>query len=142
MSHRPSTLCPRVLEVLRAAGATGALSSEVAKAAGRSGDNAAMHLLLAVDKGLAAWRPEPIGRANRMRRWWLVEHYPKTPHLVPVTVQTHGTGWRRLPQAPTPPKAGVQRCPGWTHDARYQLAPGEQPPPLFSALPVGRYLEE
>ena len=142
MSTRPNTLCPRVLAVLRAAGTTGALSSEVAKAAGRSVDNTALHLLLGVEQGLVCWRPDPVGRANRMRRWWLTEHYPKAPKLVSVHVQTHGTGWRKPP--PTPPKAqaGVQRCPGWTHDRRYQIGPGERPPPLFSALPVGKYLEE
>jgi hypothetical protein len=33
------------------------------------------------------------------------------------------------------------QCPNWTHDPRFQLAPGEKPPALFSALPIGVYLE-
>ena len=38
---------------------------------------------------------------------------------------------------------GVKRtvCPSWTHDPRYQCAPGDVVPALFSALPIGVYPE-
>lgn len=34
------------------------------------------------------------------------------------------------------------RGPSYTHDPRYQVGAGDKVPALFSALPVGRYLDE
>jgi hypothetical protein len=39
--------------------------------------------------------------------------------------------------APPPPEPPPILCPGWTHDYRFQLAPGDKPPPLFSAVKIG-----
>lgn len=32
-------------------------------------------------------------------------------------------------------------CPGWTHDRRYQIAPGAPVRALYASLPMGQYLE-
>lgn len=46
------------------------------------------------------------------------------------------------PTATAPQPIKYTRGPSYTHDPRYQIAPGAQVPALFSALPPGRYLEE
>ena len=59
----------------------------------------------------------------------------------------------RPPQRKTGPRIGataaaraagvvVTVCPGWSHDPRYQVAPGARAPALFAALPMGSYLDE
>jgi len=49
----------------------------------------------------------------------------------------------REPATPQPARVvEVQRGPAYTHDARYQVGPGEKVPALFAALGVGRYLDE
>lgn len=35
----------------------------------------------------------------------------------------------------------VTKCPNWTHDPRYTVGPNDRVPSLFSALPLGVYLE-
>lgn len=57
--------------------------------------------------------------------------------------------FNKPPKAFTPPPAPTEpqpvrytRGPSYTHDPRYQVGAGDPVPALFSALPVGRYLEE
>jgi hypothetical protein len=64
-------------------------------------------------------------------------HWPTT---LPGTPKFKPMPAKRSAAPATPAERAVQ-CPNWTHDARFQLAPGEKPPALFSALPLGVYLE-
>ena len=43
-------------------------------------------------------------------------------------------------EAITPQNVKRTACPNWTHDPRYQCAPDEKPPALFSRLPLGATL--
>lgn len=64
---------------------------------------------------------------------------PRQHHAQPLRHVVPAPGWRNQPvdQATMPP---VQRCPGWTHDPRYQCAPGATVRGEFTRLGVGRYL--
>ena len=50
---------------------------------------------------------------------------------------------RPQPQAAKPAGQPIYtRGPSYTHDPRYQVGAGDPVPALFSALPVGKYLED
>ena len=91
-----------------------------------------------------------ISEAGRKRRrWWLAEFKPaKKPApsgikagLRALDDQDVSPHWRSRRAVPIQRKDGVTVIPGYTHDQRYQVAPGERVIGGFASLGVGRYLE-
>lgn len=110
-----------------------------------------------VADGVAGWWPDPIGRMVARRRWWVLEHLPKRrppPSQAPQSPSAQRCDLTRGPSpvaavaapaaaASAPAAAGrpVQPVPlpGWTHDPRYQVAPGAAVHGAgFAAAGVGR----
>lgn len=102
-------------------------------------------------------RKPGVSKSSQFRR--KAAGLPPLAGLQPLQVQAAGMGWRdfgpaagkggdvKLPHASgaapgapaAPRKVQVQRCPGWTHDPRYQVAPGTPVQGAgFAAAGVGR----
>lgn len=134
--------------VLRMAGAPGgtthqavaeALSTTTARASARIGQLRKRGLIFSVkvhglhahhftaEEDAKAWKAkQQLGKPG-----WSPLALPGTPkYIVPKP---------RMQPRPADVVAALSK--GWTHDPRYQVGPGEKPPALFSALPLGVYLE-
>lgn len=144
MSTVLETVSAAVLVKLRKVGSQGALAAEL-----NAGTNACNGTLYSAMKSLQARglidsHSHPGRSSNNRRRWYLVEHKPasapKAQHVEP------GFTRKRGPVAPEATSIDASRAkvtvvPGWTHDARFQLAPGERVIGGFASMGVGRYLE-
>lgn len=79
---------------------------------------------------------------GRQSRWFA------TADLAAAWQPPASTQRKRSSPRPTETPAAAPCAPqhtaiaGYTHDPRYQLAPGAIAPRLFAALPMGRYLDE
>ena len=141
---------PHIIEELRKCGEAGALGPDIATAIGRDKDNVATRLSELHELGVVGWWPDPIGRCVNRRRYWLAEFRPvKRPPatgirsgLADIKEQHIGMGWRKVAPQPVQRADGVVVVPGWTHDHRYQMAPGEKVVGGFASLGLGRYLED
>lgn len=141
---------PQIIEALRECGESGALGPDIAKMVGRDKDNVATRLAELHALGVVGWWPDPIGRCVNRRRYWLAEFRPaKRPPatgiasgLADIREQHVGLGWRKAAPKPVKRADGVVVLPGWTHDPRYQLAPGERVVGGFASMGPGRYLED
>ena len=136
------TINARILELLLEAGPRGCVSSDIAAATGRTVDNVSMQLGVATQMGLVGWWPEPMGRSTKRRRYWLLEFLPAKKPPAPAGAERH---WRKPQPVHKPPPAAptITSARNYTHDPRYQVAPGAQVFGAgFAALGIGRYLEE
>lgn len=132
----------RVIEALQVAGTTGLLARELAVQCGASMDCVDRALQRLARGEQAEWWPDPIGHAIRRRRWYSAGQRPTKkpePSMAPATQPIR-------PQAKAAPAVKVTvvngvrivRAPAWTHDPRYEVAPGAQVFGAgFAALPMG-----
>jgi hypothetical protein len=67
----------------------------------------------------------------------------RTPIVLPGSRTDAPQLLNREPATPQPARVVVPQIgPSYTHDARYQVGPGEAVPALFSSLGIGRYLDD
>ena len=139
-----------IVEALRTAGKAGMLSVELAPVCQSRDTKVSTWLKDMAAAGVIGWWPDPVGKTTNRRRWWLAEFKPaKKPApsciksgLRALDEQDVSPHWRNRRAVPIQRKDGVTVLPGWTHDKRYQVAPGERVIGGFASLGVGRYLEE
>lgn len=89
--------------------------------------------------------PPPISKAKqravaRGARNAVVAQAPAVP--APVTLLPSREAAKPVREPVFTSKTKRTSCPSWTHDPRYQVAPGVTVVGLFSALGPGRYIEE
>ena len=140
----------RIMAELIKAGVIGALSTQLAIEIRRDKDTVGIWLKRLQDDGIVGSWPDPYLRCMTRRRWWLLEHTPqKMPlpsmipsrlDLMPIDKQTEGLGWRSRKPVKVR-RDGVLVYEPWTHDARFQVAPGTKIDGGFAALGIGRYLD-
>lgn len=141
-SKNTPILRAEILAAMESIGTQGALTTEICALIGRAAEGVATNLTVLTAEGIVGWWPDPIGRCVNRRRWWLIQHRPsRKPQpsgLRSIDHQTQGLSWRtRKPGLPERPA-----IPQWTHDKRYQLPPGTRINGPFTALGIGRYLQE
>jgi hypothetical protein len=133
----------RLIAAVAEAGKAGMLTADIARQVDRSSNTVATNLAHAEARGLLSWWPDPLGRCQNRRRWWLAElrpeRCPKPSGLRPISEQTAGMAWRSN-QAVEASERPERR--DWTHDRRYQLPPGARVDGGFSTMGIGRYLEQ
>lgn len=137
----------RVLEKLKKLGQVGALVSELGEGMNASSGTVmtSVHRLRA--RGLIASHPHPSRYANNRLRWYAAEHIPPCA----PSVEKVEPGFNRKREAVVlknaaqeidTSRAKVTKCPGYTHNHRYQVAPGAAVVGAgFAAMGVGRYLD-
>lgn len=143
-----------LLAALRACGTEGGLTAALGPASGAQDTTVSTWLTRWSAEGVVRWWPDPIGTNWIRRRWWLAEFWPAVkpaPSGVPSRVTVlHATcdgvaikgPARPVSRAPFMRGDGVLVAPGYTHDTRYQLAPGERVIGGFASMGIGRYLDE
>ena len=136
-----------VLEKLQKLGEACALVAELGEGVNASAGTLLIALNLLRDRGLISSHPHPSRYATNRLRWYVAEHRPAQGPVVqlvepgftkkrgPVTLQVSDS------QQVDASRAKVTQCPGYTHNHRYQVAPGAAVVGAgFAALGVGRYL--
>ena len=138
-----------LLDALRSCGTSGGISTDLGPACGARDTTVSQWLKVMADEGIVGWWPDPVGKCINRRRWWLAEFKPaKKPApsgikagLRSLDEQDVSPHWRSRRAVPIQRKDGVTVVPGYTHDPRYQVAPGERVVGGFASMGVGRYLE-
>lgn len=138
-----------LLEALRQCGEAGGISTDLGPAAGTSDCQALRWLKMMTDQGLVGCWPDPCTKASNRLRWWAKEFLPAHAPLVHRVTKSgvqfiqqrermqSGTDARPVDAS----RATVIVAPGYTHDPRYQVAPGASVHGAgFAAMGVGRYL--
>lgn len=140
-----------LLQALRDLGKEGGISTDLADAAETHDTTVTKWLRRMSDDGSVGCWPDPTNRAGNRIRWWAIEFLPAAAPVVvrkikfverKEVLQVASKASREESQRAVAEYRGkVLVLPGFTHDPRYQVAPGARVDGAgFAALGVGRYL--
>lgn len=131
-----------ILRALEDYGSCGALTAELTDVAQSCHQTVTNWLTAMASDGVVVSRLDSASHSRRLR-WWLPTLMPVTAKPVPPGPQVRaaqGHVARISRSAPILRRDGVTVLPGYTHDPRYQVAPGERVVGGFATLGIGRYL--